>query len=85
MLGALFSSIDILTLTHSGVKAEFYKIFIKSGIFNKSTGKLYSELFEKRQEGDYQDFYFLNKNEITPLIEKVEEFIDTIEEYIKQH
>ena len=84
IVNALFSKHGLTSSTHSGVKSEFHKQFIKTGIFEKSTGKLYSKLFDTRQEGDYQDFYFFEKDEIEPLISLTEEFIKTIEEYIKQ-
>jgi len=47
-----------------------------------SMGKLYSDLFNKRQEGDYQDFHSFSKEEIEPLIQKTEHFINKIYEFI---
>ncbi|MEA3446367.1 MAG: HEPN domain-containing protein [Bacteroidota bacterium] len=71
--------------THSGIKSEFHKIFIKTGVFDNSIGKLYSELFDKRHQGDYHDFYSFEKDEIEPLMDKTFEFIKTVEEYIKRY
>ena len=82
MVNALLSKFDILSKSHSGIKAEFHKSFVKKEIFKKEFGKLYSELFDKRQEGDYQDFYILKREDVEPLINKVELFIDTVEKYI---
>jgi len=83
IVNALFAKHNILATTHSGIKSEFHKFFIKKGIFEKSFGKLYSELFDKRQEGDYQDFNFFDKDEIEPLIKHAEEFITILERYIQ--
>jgi hypothetical protein len=38
---------------HSGVRAAFHREFIKTGLLNVEWGKLYDQLFEDRQEGDY--------------------------------
>ena len=85
IVNALFYKHDLITKTHSGTKSEFHKSFIKTGIFEKSMGKLYSELFDKRQEGDYQDFYSFERDEIEPIINSTEEFVIIIEKYIKSH
>jgi len=85
IVNALFSKHDLITKTHSGTKSEFHKSFIKTGVFDKSFGKLYSELFDKRQEGDYQDFYSFEKDEIEPIINSTEQFVSIIENYIKSH
>ena len=85
MVNALFSKYNIVAVTHSGIKSEFHKSFVKPGIFDKSTGKLYSNLFDKRQEGDYQDFFLFEKAEVEPLIALTESFLQIIENHIKDH
>jgi uncharacterized protein (UPF0332 family) len=59
------------------------RAFIKTEIFEKSIGKLYSELFDKRQEGDYQDFFLLERDDTEPLIDPTEIFLQVIESHIK--
>jgi uncharacterized protein (UPF0332 family) len=78
-VNALLVQFEIQGTTHSGVKSIFHKEFIKTGMLDKEYGRLYSNLFNKRQEGDYQDFQFFEKETIEPLIIKVEEFISQIE------
>jgi uncharacterized protein (UPF0332 family) len=78
-VNALLVQFEIQGTTHSGVKSNFHKKFIKTGMLDKEYGRLYSNLFNKRQEGDYQDFQFFEKETIEPLILKVEEFILQIE------
>ena len=68
--------------THSGVKANFHKEYIKTGLLDKDFGKLYNNLFNKRQEGDYQDFQIFDKETIEPLITQVEIFVQTIEKML---
>jgi hypothetical protein len=38
---------------HTGVRATFHREFIKNGLLDIRWGKLYDQLFEDRQEGDY--------------------------------
>lgn len=82
-INALFVKHGIQGSTHSGVKSHFHNEFIKTGLLNKDFGKLYNNLFNKRQEGDYQDFQLFDKETIEPLIEKVESFIQVIEIIIR--
>jgi uncharacterized protein (UPF0332 family) len=41
---------------HSGVRAAFHRQFIKTGLLDTQWGRLYDQLFEDRQEGDYVVF-----------------------------
>lgn len=59
--------------------------FIKTGIFDKDFGKLFSDLFDWRQEGDYSDFVSFDKDLTIPLINKSEEFITLIEAFLKSN
>jgi uncharacterized protein len=79
---ALFIRDNIQSSTHSAVKSNFHKRYIKTGILEKDYGRLFNDLFNKRQEGDYQDFHFFEQNTIEPLFSKVEEFINKMNELI---
>ena len=59
--------------------------FIKTGIFDKDFGKLFSDLFDWRQEGDYSDFVSFDKDLTIPLITKSEEFITLIGEFLNSN
>jgi uncharacterized protein (UPF0332 family) len=52
--------------------------FIRSGKIDKEFGKLYSDLFDFRQESDYSDFISPDKELILSLLKKSEEFIGII-------
>ena len=75
---ALLAKLNARTSTHSGAKSEFYRLFIKTGRIDKKYGELYTDLFSKRQEGDYEDFLNFTQEEISPLLPRVEEFIEII-------
>ncbi len=56
--------------------------FIKTGLFDRDYGKLFSDLFDWRQEGDYSDFVSFDKDLTLPLINKSEEFITLVGKYL---
>ena len=86
---ACFYIVNALLLTnrlnfnsHNGVKREFHKSFVKTKIVSIESGKLYSRLFNLRQEGDYIDFKRFEKEDAEHYIEEVSIFIDEIEELV---
>ena len=80
---ALLAINEITARTHNGVRAEFFKLYIKSGILDKRYSILYSNLMRKRQENDYADFQVFEKEDIFPLIDEAEEFISKINSLIE--
>jgi uncharacterized protein len=82
-VSALLFSQSIEAKTHKGIRIKFMSEFIKTGKFDKDFGKLYSDLFDWRQEGDYSDFVQFDKELTLPLIQKSEKFIIIIESFLK--
>lgn len=81
---ALLLKNDIKASTHNGVRTEFFKYYIKTGILDKKASILYSNLMNKRQESDYDDFFEFEKADILPLIDEVKEFQIQIENLINE-
>ena len=75
---ALLAKDNVTASTHNGVRTEFFKRYIKTGILDKQISVLYSKLMSKRQESDYDDFLEFSQEEILPLFEDVQSFLDTI-------
>lgn len=89
MYYSMFYSVIALLLTenlsspkHSGVRAIFNKEFVNKKIIDRDTGKFYSEIFEKRQKGDYKDLVTFEKDDVSSWIIKAEQFISTVEKII---
>ena len=78
-INALLVKSQIISKTHSNVKSQFSLHYIKPGLIDKKYGKLYSDLFDWRQKGDYNDFFDLEEEAVINLIEPVEELIGIIE------
>ena len=70
--------------THNGTKSEFSEHFIKKGYISKEQGKMYSQLFNWRHKGDYDDLFDFDEQQIRPYIGPVKEFIDLIESLVKK-
>ena len=81
---ALFLKYNLTTHTHSGVKTTLGMQFIKTGVFPLSIGKTFSTLFEKRQTGDYDDFFFCDKPMADELFAEAKIFIQTLTEHINK-
>ena len=70
------------THTHHGVKTLLGLHYIKEKKIEKSLGNVFRELFDLRQEGDYDDWITIEEKDILPLIEPAENFIAEIEKLI---
>ena len=84
LISALLYKKDIKSETHNGIKSQFNHHFIKSGILEIKYGKLYSNLFDWRQESDYADFIDFDSDTVLPLIAKVSELNELLLEIIKK-
>ncbi len=76
---ALLVSNEITAQTHAGVRQMFGLHFIKSGLIDKELGKFYTDIFDKRQSGDYDDFVHFSKEEVISMISPAKQLIGSIE------
>jgi uncharacterized protein (UPF0332 family) len=76
---ALLIDCEIETLTHAGARQMFGLHFIKTGVIEKELGKFYSQLFDLRQTGDYDDFIDFSKEQVIELLEPAKKLIEEIE------
>ena len=79
---ALLAKDDIPASTHNGVRTEFFRRYIKTGIFGRDFSSLYTDLMGKRQESDYDDFHNFSEEDISPLFNEVENFNKIIRDFI---
>ena len=54
------------------------------GLISIEQGRLYVDLMDWRQKGDYGDMFDFDKESVVPLIEPVKELLDTIEQHIEK-
>lgn len=79
---ALLLKKDIDTRTHNGARTKFSDEFIKTGIIDKKLGKLFSQLSDYRQKGDYGDLYDFDDKIVLPLVDQVKDFVSEIKKLI---
>ena len=56
---------------------------MKTGVIDKKFGKLYSQLFDFRQKGDYGDMYNFEADMVLSLVNSVKEFINEVGKHLK--
>lgn len=84
IVSALLIMNEIKAQTHSGVRQLFGLHFIKTGKISRELGKFYSDLFDKRQTGDYDDFIDFDRETVEYLMPLAKELIDKLEKLIKK-
>jgi uncharacterized protein (UPF0332 family) len=83
IVSALLLKSQLNTQTHSGVKTLFNLHFIKTGKLTVEDGRLYSDLMDWRQKGDYGDMFDFDKETVLPLIPLVSSFIKRVEKLLE--
>ena len=88
---ALFHAVKSLLLseahpvgTHRGTVIQFNRFYIKTGIFDKQDGKLYSRLQQLRDEGDYNCFIDVEQEDVEDKIEPARLLVEKIKQYITE-
>jgi len=79
---ALLVNKEIVATTHAGVRQMFGFHFIKTGIIDKESGKFYSQIFNMRQNGDYEDYFDFSEDDVLALLEPTSKLIASIEDLL---
>ena len=82
LASALLYKNNIKVKTHNGIKTQLFLNYVKTGKMNKEMGKLFSHLFDWRQETDYAEFVEFDRETIQPLLLKVKELNNTLKRLI---
>ena len=68
---------------HSGIIAEFRRLYLKTEILPKELSETIDSLVEVRQGSDYDDFYIISKDEVTLQLQNARRFVSETEKYLK--
>ncbi len=63
---------------HTGVRATFHREFIKTGLLDVKWGKLYDQLFEDRQEGDYVALIAFDREYVEAQLTRCTQFLNEL-------
>ena len=81
---ALLESKDIRVKSHKTIKSQFGLHFIQTGIIDAKYGKMYSNLFDLRQEADYADLTMIEISDSVFFVEDSKDFIKIIEKILSE-
>ncbi len=72
----------IYSKTHSGSISKFHEHLIKEKKLLVDSGKVYKELFDLRQDGNYGDFIVFTTGDSKPLVDRTQKLINEIKKLI---
>lgn len=75
---ALLLSDGYTSHTHKGLMSQISLNYVKDGKILPEEGKLIRQMFNKRREGDYEDFEETTEEEIQEAMPKVKELVDKL-------
>lgn len=75
---------DMSSSKHSGIRSFFNSHFVKPEIVPKETARIYNFLFERRQEGDYEDMALFTGSEVVPWMKEAKLFVNVLKAFIEK-
>lgn len=75
---ALLLSDGLTSHTHKGLLAQVSLNYVKDGRLTQSDGKLLRQMFNMRQEGDYEDFAETSEEDIKEAMPRVRELMEKL-------
>ncbi|PIX18061.1 antitoxin [Candidatus Desantisbacteria bacterium CG_4_8_14_3_um_filter_40_12] len=81
---ALLSTQRLSSSKHFGVLAIFNREFVAIGRVDRKWGRFYTNLFDSRQEGDYDDFVSFDKERVNNLYLEACQFVINITEITRE-
>jgi len=80
---ALLIQNGIVAKSHEGVIGMIGQKFVVTGVISKEDAKLLARLQNMRKTGDYDDFIEWHQEEVEPLFEKVENYVNKIKSLVE--
>lgn len=83
-VSALLLVKSIETGTHKGIRQMFGLHFVQTGLVSKEDGRFFSDLYDRRQTGDYDDFINYDEVVANQLFNRADEFVKRMIELINR-
>lgn len=77
-VSALLLVDDLSSSKHTGIRSLFNKHYVKNRKVSKELAQIYNDLFERRREGDYVDFFEFEQSQVNAWIPQVKKFLESI-------
>ncbi|TAE29678.1 MAG: HEPN domain-containing protein [Cytophagales bacterium] len=84
-VSALLETKNITTKQHSGARAKFSELFVKTGLFSVEASKIVGNSFAARQSADYDMESFISEQEAQLLLSDAREFYRLTVAYLTTH
>ncbi len=72
------------TSTHKGIRQMFGLHFVQTGLISKEFARFFSDLYDRRQTGDYDDFVIYDEETSNKLFSMANKFVQEIDSLIKR-
>ena len=77
-LSGLLQKDGLSSSKHTGLRSLFNRHYVKTGKVPKDLAKVYNDLFERRQEGDYLDFVSYQESQVSLWFAQAEKFLEHV-------
>ena len=82
-VSALLTQEGLSSSRHTGVRSLFNQHFVRTGRIGRDAARIFNDLFERRQEGDYVDFVQFQEAQVRAWMPQAEVFVGQIAELLK--
>jgi uncharacterized protein (UPF0332 family) len=83
-VSALLVRDELSSSRHTGVRSLLNRHYVRTGKVPRDLARVYNDLFERRQEGDYADFVRFQADQVRPWIPQTEAFIAHIKAFLSK-
>jgi len=77
-VSALLIQEGLSSSKHTGLRSLFNRHFVKTNKVSKDKARIFNDLFERRQEGDYVDFVSFGESQVLQWLPEAESFVENI-------
>jgi len=72
------------TSMHKGIRQMFGLHYVQTGLISKEFARFFSDLYDRRQTGDYDDFVIYDEETSNKLFSMANKFVQEIDSLIKR-
>ena len=83
-VSALLIQDGLSSAKHTGLRSLFNRHFVKTNKVSKDKARIFNDLFERRQEGDYVDFVSFEESQVLPWLPEAEAFVQNLADLIEK-
>jgi uncharacterized protein (UPF0332 family) len=83
-VSALLIQEGLSSTKHTGLRSLFNRHFVKTNKVPKDKARIFNDLFERRQEGDYVDFVSFEESQVLTWLPEAEAFVKNLADLIEK-